>query len=183
MGLADELERTAAAAAALADGRRLTAVLPAEAAAGARRYLCAFEDDEGARAWAVLDADGGIVRSRPDIRDAASIAALCEIAEEAAFPGDLDELRSQLVALRLTEGPEGIGEAEDAALALQRVIGAPPQIATPDRLEAIGVAARRLERALDPTGTSPFTNAMRSAVEVADALWRDVESAYLGPLQ
>jgi len=68
-------------------------------------------------------------------------------------------------------------------LALQRVIGAPPQVATPDRLEAIGVAARRLERALDPTGTSPFTNAMRSAVEVADALWRDVESAYLGPLQ
>jgi hypothetical protein len=81
VALADELERTAAGAAALADGRRLTAVLPAEAAAGARRYLCAFEDDAGARAWAVLDADGGIVRSRREIRDAASIAALCEIAE------------------------------------------------------------------------------------------------------
>ena len=51
------------------------------------------------------------------------------------------------------------------------------------RLETIGEAARRLERALDPTGPSPFTNAMRSAVAVADALWRDVERAYLAPLE
>ena len=54
--------------------------------------------------------------------------------------GDLDELRSQLVALRLTEAPAGIEEAEEAALELQRTIGAPPQLATPARLDEIGAA-------------------------------------------
>jgi len=183
VALADELERTAAAAAPLADGSRVAAVLPAEAASGARRYVCAFEDADGRRAWLVLDDDGRPVDDRRDVRDAVSIAVLCEVAEEAAFPGDLDELRGQLVALRLTEAPEGIEEAEEAALALQRVIGSPPQVATPARLEAIGEAARRLERALDPTAPSLFTPAIRGAVEVADALWHDVEAAYLTPLQ
>jgi hypothetical protein len=183
VALADELERTAAAAAPLADGRRVAAVLPAEPAAGVRRYVCGFEDAAGAKAWLVLDEGGRTVRERRDVRDAVSIAVLCEVAEEAAFPGDLDELRGQLVALRLTEAPEGIEEAEDAALALQHVIGSPPQVATPDRLETIGEAARRLERALDPTAPSLFTGAMRSAVEVADALWHDVEAAYLAPLE
>ena len=183
MALADELERTAAAAAPLADGRRVAAVLPAEPAAGDRRYVCAFEDAEGARAWLVLDEEGHAMHDRRDVRDAVSIAVLCEVAEETAFPGDLDELRGQLVALRLTEAPEGIEEAENAALALQHVIGSPPQVATPARLETIGEAARRLERALDPTAPSLFAAAMRSAVEVADALWRDVETAYLAPLQ
>ena len=131
----------------------------------------------------MLDEGGEVVQERRDVRDAVSIAALCEVAEEAAFPGDLDELRGRLVALRLTEDPEGIAEAEDAALALQSTLGVPPHVASPERLETIGEAARRLERALDPTGPSPFTNAMRSAVAVADALWRDVERAYLAPLE
>ena len=65
----------------------------------------------------------------------------------------------------------------------ERVIGTPPQLASSERLEAIGAAARRLERALDPTGPSPFTNAMRGAVAIADALWSDVEGAYLAALE
>ena len=108
--------------------------------------------------------------SQRDVRDAVSIAALCEVAEESAFPGDLDELRAQLVALRITESPDGIDEAEDAARALQHVIGAPPHLASPARLDAIGQAVRRLELALDPAVPSPFTAAMRGATEVADAL-------------
>ena len=180
--LADDLEGIAAAAAALGDGSTITGILATEPATGLRIYVCAFESKDGARTWLALDGDGRPLESRRDVRDAVSIAALCEVAEEAAFPGDLDELRSQLVALRLTEAPEGIDEAEEAARGLQHILGAPPHLASPARLDAIGHAARRLEQALDPTAPSPFTSAMRSAVEVADALWRDVEAAYRGRL-
>ena len=116
------------------------------------------------------------------MREAVSIAALCELAEESAFPGDLDELRSQLVALRITESPDGIDEAEDAARHLQHVLGAPPNVASPARLDEIGQAVRRLELALDPTVPSPFTAAMQSAADVAEALWADVAGAYRGAL-
>ena len=182
MALADELERTAASAAPLADGHQVAAVLPAEPAAGARRYVCAFEDADGAKAWLVLDEDGHAIHDRREVRDAVSIAVLCEVAEEAAFPGDLDELRAQLVALRITEGPDGIDEADAAARGLQHVLGAPPHLASPARLDEIGQAARRLELALDPTAPSPFAAAMRSAVDVAEALWADVRGAYQGSL-
>ena len=161
----------------------MTGILPTEPASGVRIYVCAFENGDGERSWIALDREGQPVRARRDVRDAVSIAALCEVAEEAAFPGDLDELRAELVALRIAELPDGIEEAEEAARTLQHVLGAPPQLASPARLDAIGQAARRLERALDPTAPSPFTDTMRAAGDVADALWRDVESAYLGPLQ
>jgi hypothetical protein len=183
VALADDLERIAAVAATLADGSVVSGILAAEPAVGLRVYVCAFEAGDGARTWLALDEDGRPLSDRRDVRDAVSIAALCEVAEEAAFPGDLDELRAQLVALRIAEAPDGIAEAESAARELQHVLGAPPHIASPERLDAIGVAARRLERALDPTAPSPFTNAMRSAVEVADALWGDVEAAYRIPLR
>lgn len=182
MGLPDDLERVAAAAAAHGDGDRVSGVLPTEAG-GRRVYVCAFETREGERTWLALDGDGRPVVDRRDVRDAVSIAALCEVAEEAAFPGDLDELRAQLVALRITEAPEGIDEAEAAARDLQHVLGTPPHLATAERLDVIGQAARRLELALDPTSASPFTAAMRGAADVADALWADVERAYRGELE
>jgi len=182
VALADDLERAARAAATQADGDRVSGVLPTEAAAGRRVYVCAFEGSDGERSWLALDGEGHALDDRRDVRDAVSIAALCEVAEEAAFPGDLDELRAQLVALRITESPDGIDEAEDAARALQHVIGAPPHLASPARLDAIGQAVRRLELALDPAVSSPFTAAMRGATEVADALWADVEAAYRGEL-
>jgi hypothetical protein len=137
---------------------------------------------DGTRGWLALDGDGSPVASGRDVRAAVSIAALCEVAEESAFPGDLDELRSQLVALRITERPDGIDEAEDAARNLQHVLGAPPHVASPTRLDEIGQAVRRLELALDPTVPSPFTAAMQSAVDVAEALWADVAGAYRGAL-
>jgi hypothetical protein len=182
--LAGDLERVAHAAATHADGgTTLTGVLPTEPRPGLRVYLCAFEDARERRTWLALDGGGQPVSDRRDVREAVSIAALCEVAEEAAFPGDLDELRAQLVALRVAERPEGIEEAEAAARALQHAVGTPPQLASPQRLDEIGEAAMRLERALDPTAPSPFAAAMRSASDVADALWRDVEASYRGGLE
>jgi hypothetical protein len=181
--LADDLVRIGAAATALADGSTVTGILATEPSSDVRVYVCAFEAPDGSRTWLAVDDAGRPVDGRRDVRDAVSIAALCEVAEEAAFPGDLDELRARLVALRISEAPDGIEEAEGAARELQHVLGAPPHLASPGRLDAIGNAARRLERALDPAAASPFTAAMRSAVDVADALWSDVEAAYRGPLR
>ena len=79
--LGAELERIAAIAAGFAaDGERVSGVLPAEPEAGARIYLCAFE--RGAqRSWLALDGGGEPVLSRARVREAVSIAALCELAE------------------------------------------------------------------------------------------------------
>jgi hypothetical protein len=179
-----DLERTATSAAAYApEGGAVSAVLASESDPGYRRYLCAFEAlPDGARSWLVLDDDGTPVTVRRDVKDAVSIAALCEIAEESAVGGDLDELLSQLVALRLTESPGGIDEAEEAVRALQRTIGTPPHLASPERLDAIGAAARRLEQALDPAAASPFTAALKSVQGTIDELLKEVEHTYRVPL-
>ena len=183
MTLSDDLERIAATAVRHApEATAVSAVLAAEPTPGLRRYLCAFEDGADGRAWIVLDDDGSPVTDRRDVRDAIAIAALCEIAEESAGGGDLDELLSQLVALRLTEAPSGIEEAEDAVRELQRVIGSPPRLATPARLDDIGSATRRLEQALDAAAPSPFTAALKSAPGAVEELTREVEAAYLALL-
>jgi hypothetical protein len=183
VSLLAELERIAAIGAASApDGAALSAVLAAEPAAGARGYLCAFEHEDGSRSWLVLDGAGDPVPERRAVRDVVAIAALCEIAEESAFGGDLDELLSQLVALRLTESPPGIDEAEEAVRDLQRTIGTPPHLATPARLDDLGAATRRLEQALDPVAASPFTAALKGAQGTLEELQKEVEQAYLVPL-
>jgi hypothetical protein len=182
VALPDDLERVASIAAAYANGDVLVAVLATEPVGGSRRYLCAFENIAAGRTWLALDDSGVAVTGRRDVRDAVSIAALCEVAEENAFPGDLDELRAQLVALRIAEQPAGIDEAEEAALALQHVLGAAPTVATRARLDAIGIAARRLERALDPTAASPFAVAMQSSQPAVEELVREVETGYRLPL-
>ena len=179
MALADDLERIAGAAGVLGP---VSGVIATEPTAGSRVYVCAFASEAEPQTWLALDEAAQPVGDRRLVRDAVTIGALCEVAEEAAFPGDLDELRAQLVALRIAEAPEGIAEAEAAARELQHVLGAPPHVASPRRLDEIGIAARRLETALDPTASSPFTTTMRSAAAVADALWADVESSYRGSL-
>ena len=156
----------------------VSAILAAESDPGLRLYICAFETPDGVRSWLVLDDDGAAVMARLDVKDAVAIAALCEIAEESAAGGDLDELLSQLVALRLTESPEGIDEAEEAVRALQRTIGTPPHLASPGRLDEIGAATRRLEQALDPAAPSPFTAALKSVQGTIDELLQEVESTY-----
>lgn len=77
MALADELERIAAAAQARGT---VTGVLPVEVVDGTRVYLCAYESGD----WIALGDDEQPFTSRRTVHDAASLAALCEIAEELA---------------------------------------------------------------------------------------------------
>jgi hypothetical protein len=183
MGLGEELERIATAAAAhAAEGEGLAGVVAAEPASGRRVYLCAFSGAAG-RSWLAFDADVETLSSRSLVRDAASIAALCEVAEESAGGGDLGELRQQLRRLRMTENPPGIDRAEEAAHALELAIGAPPRVASPAYLDAVGIATRELELALGNAGPSPFSAAMKAGVTTVDEFVSDVERAYKGQLR
>jgi hypothetical protein len=178
VSLSSELATVAAAAAAhSASGESVVGVIATERADGERVYLCSFERDDR-MSWLALDGAGTVVASRARVREAASIAALCELAEESAFAGDLVELRAQLAALRMTEAPAGIEEAESAAMELERTLAHPPRVASAGYLDSVGGAARRLERALGESGRSPFADAMQQAVAIAEQLAGDVEVAY-----
>src|SRR5262249_5485236 len=131
MALADDLDRIAGQAAGLG---QVAGVLAAEPGLARRFYLGALAGDDAPRV-AVLADDGRGVEKREDIRDVASIVAMCELAEELAGGGDLEQLRAQLAQVRIVEQPPGIEEAEEAALALERTIGAPPRVATPAFLD------------------------------------------------
>src|SRR5438876_11671255 len=104
MALADDLERIAAVA---ADHGTVSGVLAAEPARGRRFYLVALGEDD-ARRWVLFDDAGAIVGRREDVRDAASIVALCELSAELAAGGDLEQLRASLAQVRMVEQPEGI---------------------------------------------------------------------------
>ena len=182
MGLAEDLERIADAARELAAPREtLAGVIPTEPQAGERVYLCAYEGPS--RTWIALDDGARPIRDRVTLRAAVSIAALVELAEESAGGGKLEELRAPLVSLRLTEHPEGIEEAETAALELERVIGAAPRLATPAHLDAIGAATRRLEQALGEGPGSPFVESMKAAAAAVTELELEVEGGYKGELR
>jgi hypothetical protein len=179
VALSDDLARIAALAGAHAeDDEELAGVLAAEPRAGVRAYLCAFASEAGRRSWLTLDAGGEPIVERAAVRDAVSIAGLCEVAVESAGGDDLGELRSRLLALRLSEGLPGIEAAEEAALELERTIGAPPHLASPAFLDEVGSAARRLERALGQNGFSPFAEAMQQAMAAVEALTVEVERGY-----
>jgi hypothetical protein len=178
VALTDDLDRIAAAAAAHAEpGEELAGILAAEPGGGSRSYLCAF-DGEAGRTWLLLDDDGEPVTRRERVRDAASIVAVCEIAEDTAGGGQLEELRRQLVQLRLTEAPPGIEAAEEAALELERAIGAPPRVAAPAFLDAVGAKTMELERALGQGGPSAFAEAMKGGVAAAELFVDDVVRSY-----
>jgi hypothetical protein len=175
--LADDLARIAAAARPYG---AVGGVLAAEPVSGARAYLVALGD--GPDAWIVLDDAGEPVRRRETVRDAASIVAVCELAEETAGGGQLEELRQQLVQLRLTENPIGVEDAETAALELERTIGAPPRVASPAFLDAVGAATRALEQALGQAGGSAFAEAMKASVATVEAFVAEVVERYAVPL-
>jgi hypothetical protein len=179
VSLEQDLERIATAAAAWAGpGEAVAAVIPTEPSAGSPVFLVAFSGggEEAPGSWLALDRDGAAIESWPRIRDAVSIAALCEVAEEMAGGGDLDDLRSQLVGLRLVENPPGIAEAIAAVNALEQALGRPPRFASPGYLDAVGIAVRALELALGDGTSSPFTEGMKQAPGAIEALTREVET-------
>jgi hypothetical protein len=177
MTLADDLERAAEAAARHGE---VSAVLAVQPAPGRRAYLVALGQGD-ARAWLVLDEARLPVTSRERVREAASIVVLCELAAELAGGGQLEELRARLAQVRLTEQPDGIGAAEEAALALERAIGTPPILASPAYLDGVGAATTTLERALGEHA-SPFANALASAAGTVEAFVAEVEGRHLLPL-
>ena len=85
MAVSDDVKRIGAVAATHASaGQHVTAVLAVDTALGERLYLAAFADAAGEHEWLALTDDGAPVTSRERVREAASIAALVEIAEDAA---------------------------------------------------------------------------------------------------
>jgi hypothetical protein len=183
MALSDDLRRIAEAAVAHAgEEEEVSAVIPTEPLGGHRVYLVAYTAGER-KSWLALD-DGGLpVTNRRALRDAVSIAAMCELAEETAGGGHLPELRSQLETLRATEAPEGIEDAEEALAELEQTIGGDVRVASPAHLDEVGAATRRLEGALGDHGASPFLEAMKQAGLTIDGLTADIESHYKVPLQ
>jgi hypothetical protein len=94
VSLSEDVGRIAEAAAPFAaPGEELAAVLPVEPASGERVYLCAFVQAGGTQSWLAFDDRGAPLTNRTLIRDAASIAALVEIAEESAAVPTGDEPR------------------------------------------------------------------------------------------
>jgi hypothetical protein len=181
MTVAEDVTRIAAAAAEFAGpGEKLTGVLVAETL-GRRVYLAAFESAE-ARSWLALGDDAKPLIDGKLVREAASLAGLCEIAEESAGGGHLPELRARLAELRETDNPLGIEEAEAAAAALAETLQPEPRVASGAYLDAIGSASRRLEQALGESGVSPFATAMQSAVGSVEELAADVERNHKLPL-
>ena len=173
MALADDLERIAQRA---AEHGPVSGVLAAEPRRGRRLYLVSFDGGDE-HEWLVLDDGGAPVDRREEVRDAATIVAMCELAGDLAGGGDLEALRAQLARVRIAEQAPGIEEAEEAALALERVIGAPPRVATPAYLDDVGAATTALERALGES-SSPFSAAIRSSTGAVEEFASDVERGY-----
>jgi hypothetical protein len=91
--LEQELRRIAESAVRhAAEGEELSGIVPAEPGTGVRVYVCAFSDGDDT-SWLVLDGDGHAVEDRSLVRDAVSIAALYELAEEAAGAAPAEEPR------------------------------------------------------------------------------------------
>jgi hypothetical protein len=169
MASADDLERMALAAAT--DGDRVVGVLAAEVLDGSLVYLCAFESG----AWLALDAAAKPVTSEQAVHEAASLAALCEVAEESAGGGHLPELRVRLREL-------GLEEADTAAAELEAAIMPPPRVATNAYLDVLGIASRRLEQALGDEAGSPFAVTLQQALPAVEELAAQVTARHKTPL-
>ncbi len=155
-----EVTRAAAWAAAFAaPGEEVVAVLPTELGRRGRLYLCALRragDEEAPLAWVALDGDGAVVGDEAVVREAASLAALCETAEEAAAVLVADEIATTAERALAFDGlPDGLAGAlaatADAARELGRVsegvrvARAPYLDEVAERQRGLGAAGARLD--------------------------------------
>ena len=135
MALDQELRRIAEVAVTYCrDGEELSGIVPAEPAAGARVYVCAYRDGEET-SWLVLRTDGAPVEDRSLVRDAVSIAAIYELAEEAAgaeddeprvaTPAGLDALGSSASVLEAIK--QGTGTIDELVRDVERGYKVPLQ--------------------------------------------------------
>jgi hypothetical protein len=113
VALDDDLRRIAEAAARFATpGEDVAGIVPTEPAHGLRLYVVAYGDEQ-ASSWLVLDATGVPVEDAQLVRGAVSIAALCELAEDAAGV-EPDEARVATPALLDLLGQQGGSEVAAA---------------------------------------------------------------------
>jgi hypothetical protein len=129
VALDDDVRRAAAAAGGLATaGEAVAAVLPTEPKPGDRIFLVAFAPDHGAgRTWVAVDGEGEPVTSRDRVREAVSIAAICEVAEE-VVP---EELLGAPPRLASPQYLDALGATRAGGLAgvLQSAVGAVEELA------------------------------------------------------
>ena len=119
--LSEEVDAIAATASLFAaTGEKVVAVLVAEPIGDERLFLCAFDGGGGGRTWLALSADGVPIRARDRVREAVSIAALCELAE--ASVGVMDRLTPRVASPEYLD--ELGGSRTEVALALQEGLGA-----------------------------------------------------------
>jgi hypothetical protein len=160
MSLEQELEATLAAAGRHARrDEQPVAVIATEPASDTRVYVIAFAAG-GELAYIALDGAGAPVSDRRLLRDAVSLAALAERAEEvsgATAAAELLTLFAAAAAALRDAGAEDAAAAADAvSAATQRLADAAtgPRPATPRFLDQIAALAADLAAALD--GFVPF---------------------------
>jgi hypothetical protein len=137
LGVADLASAAEAALALVDDDEEVAAVIPCDPGGqGELVFLCALRagDDGELTGWVAVTAAGEAVADADTVRRAASIAALCETAEEAAGVPDADALVNALERSR-----ELAGEVPGLADALAAC--EPPALALASGTRGIRVAA------------------------------------------
>jgi hypothetical protein len=149
-----ELERAAAAATRHAgSGRQVAAVMPAEPQPGARVYLAAFQSASGL-GYLAVDGAGDPVRDARLVRDAVSVIALAERAEEVSTLVDAEAVADRFdgLARDLEQADAAVAQAaREVARAAREVaaLAGGVRLATPGYLDRVGEAAGSLGAALD----------------------------------
>jgi hypothetical protein len=149
--LAVQLEAAFAQASALAGGdERVVAVMPAEPGRGRRVYLIAYEGG-GGLSYLALDGALEPLTDARLVREAVTMLALAERAEEASgatlaeeLAGALAGARRELAAAGLDEAAAAARAAEEATAEVARVTTG-PRLATPAYLDSVAAAASTLD--------------------------------------